>query len=252
MKYGKLLVVLVALSAIFLFSCSSSKTTNPEDKFLEELAKADYVVGIVLERYLDIIRSYAFITYYSDNPARPQATMRFNGEVVEIEWEFYGDVWSGYIDQTFNFWMGDNVNIQLSTPSRTSNQTITLPFRPNITNTDFPPIAHTDFNLSWQLNQNAYLQIVMAEGYIEEGWGEYNEVINRSHRSHIIPGSTFPANMTGWYVDITNVAWKSSGNHGFISLEWDSRPVDDWDNSQSRIQDIQSRYMKVYQILKNQ
>jgi len=250
MKYGKLLVVLVALAAIFLFSCSSSKTTNPEDKFWEELENAEYLVGIGVDPYYADDAGFAFITYYSGIENYPQVTLRINNELVEIEWDYWIDAWDGYIDQIFTFSWGDDVKVQLSTPTHTSNQTIKLPYKPEITNTDFPPKAQTDFTLRWDIRQNADLQIVTSAGWNNEVIREYSEVINRSHRSHVIPGSTFPANLIGWNVELTNVAWKSSENHGIMSIEWVIKPDLLWPDS--RQQDIQSRYREVYQLLKNQ
>ena len=252
MKYGKLLVVLVSLSAIFLFSCSSSKTTNPENKFWEELENADYIVGLIMDLYVDGVSTPVVITYYSDNPTYPQATMRINNELVNIEWSFMnGGQWRGLVRGQLDFKEGDDVKILLSTPERTSNQTIRIPHKPQITNTDFPPIAHTDFNLTWQLNQNADLQIVYADGAVMYGeQSHYYEVINRSHRSHIIPGSTFPVNMIAWLVEIRNIEFESSVNHFFYSENVDIRSSVSFNDL--RQQDLHSRFNEIYQILKNQ
>ncbi|MCL2065414.1 MAG: hypothetical protein FWG98_13735 [Candidatus Cloacimonetes bacterium] len=220
MKFNIFLFTILVSFTIILLSCSSKKTTESEgdmDWFFVDVESTEYVVSLLGSTWDGGYQASVNIVFNASSSSQPNVILMINNDTVVINWYFdnWDDCWYGYSWEVIYAIPGHNLSIQLITPGKNTTQTLTIPHRPHITNTN-SPTPNTNFTLNWTLSQNADLQIVEVD---TNELGYYLKAIPKDHRQHIIPGSAFiPGFYDSAFISIWNVTWRKNDNHGFMIM----------------------------------
>jgi len=191
----------MVLITILLLGCSDKVTELNNDVEFPDLETLEYTF-LMWYQEDDIWEESVWkaeLKYNSIFGGEPSVNFRFNGIIFHLNFEYDNEQWYTAIINLSEFELkfGNNVQIDLVTPSGSYTNKLQLPYPPRFTTPNLVIYPDEDLTVKWELEkdpllQNLYLYISTYDG----SYTQYN-YLNRKIREFTYLRSELPNNIRG-------------------------------------------------------